>query len=292
MNKQEKKPTTSPAGHRLELLKEFDKRGFVIVKDALSGEQLSALNRAVDDNLGTHPREWVTFDESFITTMTALSSTPEFDCTIENPSTLGILRALIGNEITFEEFEIIIRNPSNRNRDLKGWHRDLIRDYNRRLEITYISLVYYLTDVSEEDHCLSIIPETHNRLVDLRPEEVLPGMEVDVIGPAGTAVIFHGRCIHSGKLKPRSRQRRSLHVYYDRADRPRTTEWTDIPKRLYEKVDPSLPPQLYSKWNVKEFIDGVGRKPKNLDPSMSAADMLREVHKQAQAREDKNRVDG
>jgi len=267
-----------------QLVREFDERGFVVVNGALSPGQVTALNRVIDHNLDEHPEEWVKFDESFIETLSALSLMPEFDFTIESPITLGILRSLIGDEITFEEFGIIIRNPTGQVQDIKGWHRDLIRDYNRRMEITYISLVYYLTDVSDKDHCFSIIPETHNRLVNMRPEEVVPGMEFDVIAPAGTAIIFHGRCIHGGKLKPDSRQRRTVHIYYDRADRPRTTEWTEIPKRLYEKADPNLPPQLYSKWNVTEFVDGVGKKPKDLDPSMSMADMLREVHRRAETR--------
>jgi len=260
---------------------QFDERGFLVIKDALSPEQILALNHAVDCHFEKYPDEWVKFDESLMETITALSSMSDFDFTIENPITLGILRSLIGEEITFEEFEIIIRNPTTKTRDIKSWHRDLIRDYNRRMEINYISLIYYLTDVSENDHCFSIIPETHNRLVDLRPDQVVPGMEFDVIGPAGTATIFHGRCIHSGKLKPNSRQRRSLHIYYDRSDRPRTTEWTEFPQRLYEKVDPKLPPRLYSKWNVTEFIDGVGKKPRDVDPSMSTAEMLREVQRRA-----------
>jgi ectoine hydroxylase-related dioxygenase (phytanoyl-CoA dioxygenase family) len=266
---------------RQELISEFDERGFLVVKDALSPDQISALNRAIDDHLKKHADEWIKFDESLMETVNALSHISDFDFTIENPITLSILRSLLGEEITFEEFEILIRDPTAKVQDIKGWHRDLTRDYNRRMEINYVSLVYYLTDVSENDHCFSIIPETHNRRVSLRPEEVIPSTEFDVIGPAGTAVIFHGRCIHCGKLKPNSRQRRTLHIYYARSDQPRTSEWTDIPRRLYEKLDPSLPPRLYSKWNVTEVIEGTGKKPRDLDPSLSTADMLREVQRRA-----------
>ena len=195
--------------------------------------------------------------------------------------TLNILRALIGEKVTFEEFDMMLRKPTNQFKDLKGWHRDLTRDYNRRMEIDAVAVVYYLTDVSAEEHCFSIIPETHNRLAELRPEEVTPGMEFDVIGPAGTALIFHARCLHAGKLKPNSRQRKTLHIYYSRAGKPRTSEWSDIPARLYEKVDPSLPPLLYSKWNVKEVFEGTGKKPRDLDPSLSAAEMIREVQRRA-----------
>jgi ectoine hydroxylase-related dioxygenase (phytanoyl-CoA dioxygenase family) len=194
---------------------------------------------------------------------------------------LGIMRSFLGELVTFEEFEIIIRNPTAKTQDIKAWHRDATRDYNRRMEIEYVSLVYYLTDVTESDHCLSIIPGSHYRRVDLNPMDVSPGSEFDVIGPAGTAVIFHGRCIHSGKLKPHSRQRRTLHVYYARSDQPRYSEWTEIPERLYNKTDALLPPLFYSKWNPAAVFEGVGKKPRDLPSTMSTAEMIREVQRRA-----------
>jgi ectoine hydroxylase-related dioxygenase (phytanoyl-CoA dioxygenase family) len=210
-----------------------------------------------------------------------LPSAIDFDFAIENPVTLSVLRALIGEEITFEEFAMMLRRPTRESIDLKGWHRDLTREYRRRMEIEALAVVYYLTDVSTDEHCFSIIPETHNRLVDLRPEDVEPGMEFDVMGPAGTALIFHTRCLHAGKLKPNSRCRKTLHIYYWRAGKPRTSEWSDIPARLYEKRDLSLPPQFYSKWNVKEVFEGTGKKPRDLDPTLSSAEMIREVQRRA-----------
>jgi ectoine hydroxylase-related dioxygenase (phytanoyl-CoA dioxygenase family) len=263
------------------LAREFHEQGFLIIRNALSAEQLSLLNRAVEHDFNQHRKEWVTFDESLMETPDVISRTADFDFTIENPTTLAILRSLIGELITLEEFEILIRDPTVKEQDIKSWHRDATRDYDRRLEIEYVSLVYYLTDVSENDHCLSIIPGSHYGRVDLKPADVTPGSEFDVIGPAGTAVIFHGRCIHAGKLKPGSRQRRTLHIYYARSDQPRYSEWTDIPARLYQKTDPGLPPLLYSKWKASAVFEGVGKKPRDLPPSMPTAEMIREVQRRA-----------
>jgi ectoine hydroxylase-related dioxygenase (phytanoyl-CoA dioxygenase family) len=261
--------------------REFHERGFLVIPNALSREQLSLLHRAVDRDLDQHGPEWVKFDESYMETPDALSRSDAFDFTIENPVTLPLLRALLGELITLEEFEIIIRNPTAKTRDIKAWHRDATRDYERRMEIEYVSLVYYLTDVSETDHCLSIVPGSHYRLVDLKPSEVPLDSEIDMIGPAGTGIIFHGRCIHAGKLKPGSRQRRTLHIYFARSDQPRYSEWTEIPPRLYQKVDDSLPPLLYSKWNVNKVFEGVGKKPRDLPQSMPVPEMLLEVQRRA-----------
>jgi ectoine hydroxylase-related dioxygenase (phytanoyl-CoA dioxygenase family) len=274
---------SSPVPDIRPLAREFQERGFLIIPNALSTDEIAFLNRVVDRDLEQHGEEWVKFDESLIETPDVISRTTDFDSAIENPKTLAILRSLIGELITFEEFEILIRNPTDKTQDIKAWHRDATRDYNRRMEIEYVSLVYYLTDVSENDHCLSIIPGSHYGLVDMKPGDVTPGSEFDVIGPAGTAVIFHGRCIHAGKLKPRSRQRRTLHVYYARADQARYSEWTEIPARLYQKDAAGLPPLLYSKWNAGAVFEGVGKKPRDLPQSMSTAEMLKEVQRRAKA---------
>jgi len=272
---------SNPVLEQSSLVREFHERGFLIIPNALSAEQLALLNHGIDQDLNQHGDQWVKFDESLMETPDLLSRTGEFDFAIENPRTLGIFRILIGELISFEEFEILIRNPTVKTQDIKAWHRDATRDFSRRMEIEYVSLVYYLTDVTERDHCLSIIPGSHNRLVDLNPTDVRAGSEFDVTGPAGTAVIFHGRCIHAGKLKPTSRQRRTVHVYFARADQPRYSEWTEIPPRLYEKSDLTLPPLLYTKWNSTQVFEGVGKKPRDLPSSMPVAEMIREVQRRA-----------
>src|SRR5437867_379061 len=162
------------------LARDFHERGFVIIRNALSAPEISTLNLSVDRDLEHHGDEWVKFDESLIETPDVLSRTTEFDFTLENPITLSIVRSLLGELLTFEEFEIIIRNPTAKTQDIKAWHRDATREYDRRMEIEYVSLVYYLTDVSENDHCLSIIPGSHYGLVDLRPGDVTSGSECDI----------------------------------------------------------------------------------------------------------------
>jgi hypothetical protein len=265
-------------------VREFEERGFIVIPNALSPGQVTTLNQAIDEDLRENGDHWIQFNDSFLQTPDILSRNAEFDFTVENPLTLGFLRELIGENITFEEFLVMIRKPTTRAEDFKGWHRDLIRDYDRRMEIGYVSVIYYLTDVTEMDHCFSIVPETHARLVDLRPEEIVLGSEVDVLGPASTALVFHGRSIHCGKLKPQSRQRRTLHIAYWSAEHPRAQEWTPIPQRLYERQDPALPPKLYSKYNVTEVIDGVGKRPRDIDPNLSTIEIIREVHRRASRR--------
>ena len=267
--------------NRKELGRRFDEQGYLILPDLLAADQVAELNRVIDQLRGRHPEDWWELSDSFRQAANVLPRTAAFDLTIEHPRVLSLMRELIGDNVTFEEFSILIRDPVTNLDEAKGWHRDITRDYGRRREIDAISVVYLLTAVGQQDHCFSIIPESHNRLVDLRPGEHSLGDEVDILGPAGTAVVFHARCLHKGTLRPHSRQRRSLHVYYSRASGPRTSEWSEIPGRLYERADPALPPLLYSKWNRGDIFEGTGKKPDDLDPSLSMAEMLRVVQHRA-----------
>jgi ectoine hydroxylase-related dioxygenase (phytanoyl-CoA dioxygenase family) len=258
---------------------EFDVRGYLRVEQALTGEQVARFNEAVDHHLEAFPNDWIELSDSFREGTNVLPHTADFDEAIENPKTLDILRAIIGDEITFEEFAIMLRSPTTNLNEVKGWHRDIVREYDRRMEIDAVSVLIYLTDVTETDHCFSIVPETHNRLVDVSPLDVAPDAGVEVMGTAGTAVIFHARAIHGGRLKPNSTQRRTLQAYYSRWRDQRTAEWSDIPPRLYQKKDPRLPPQFYAKWNVTNILEGVGKRPADIDSKLPLADVIKEVQR-------------
>ena len=267
-----------------QLAGEFDERGFLKVEDALSRAQVARLDAAVDRHRSAHPDRWIELSDSFREGTNVLPDTGDFDEAIENPRVLDILRRIIGEQITFEEFAIMLRDPTANLEEVKGWHRDIVREYDRRMEIDAVSVMLYLSDVTEKDHCFSIVPETHNRLVDLNPLEVASVAGVDVLGPAGTAVIFHARAIHGGRLKPGSSQRRTLQAYYSRWRDQRTAGWWDIPPRLYEKTDPALPPRFYAKWNVTNILEGVGKRPADLSPDLSISEVIQEVQRRGRAK--------
>ena len=261
------------------LARQFHEQGYLKIENALSREQVDRFNSAVDRHHETHPERWVELSDSFREGTNVLPDTEDFDEAIEDPATLDILRVIIGEDITFEEFAIMLRDSTANLGEIKGWHRDIVREYDRRMEIDAVSVMWYLSDVTENDHCFAIVPRTHNRLVDVNPLDVKSGDGVDVLGPAGTAVIFHARSIHCGHLKPSSSQRRTLQAYYSRWRNQRTAEWSDIPERLHAKSDPALPRRFYDKWNVTNILEGVGKRPADLSPDLSVSEVIQEVQR-------------
>ena len=166
------------------LLEQFSEQGFVVLPSFLSRWQVSVLNEAVDESLLRYPEDWWQLSDSFRQAPNVLPRTVAFDFTIEQQPVLDLVAGWYGEDISFEEFSILVRDPTMNLDEAKGWHRDITRDYSRRTEIDAVSLVFLLTDVGEQDHCFSIIPGSHDRWLDLRPNEHRPEQEFDIIAPA------------------------------------------------------------------------------------------------------------
>lgn len=262
-----------------EMVRHFDRQGYLRVENALTADQIRRLDQAVDRHIKDCPDDWMALSDSFCEAIDVLPHTAEFDEVIESPLMLEVLRAILGENLTFEEFAIMLRNPTANLNEIKGWHRDIVRDYERRKEIYAVSVMWYLTDVSPTDHCFCIVPESHNRLVDLNPRDIPVDAGVDLVGPAGTAVLFHARAIHNARLKKNSTQRRTLQAYFSNRLDQRTNEWTSIPPRLYQKSDPALPTHFYAKWNVTNIQDGVGKRPADIDPGLPMVEVIKEVQR-------------
>jgi hypothetical protein len=176
-----------------EMVRHFDVQGYLRVENALTTDQICRFDQAIDCHIKDYPEDWMALSDSFCEAIDVLPHTDAFDAVIESPLMIEILRAILGENLTFEEFAIMLRNPTANLNEIKGWHRDIVRDYERRKEIYAVSVMWCLTDVSPTDHCFCIVPESHNRLVDLHPRDVAVNAGVDLIGSAGTAVLFHAR---------------------------------------------------------------------------------------------------
>ena len=65
-----------------------------------------------------------------------LMTTDAFDQTITHPTVLTIMMALIGPNLCFEEFSLMVREPLDQNSPDPGWHRDTahLQDHPMRFE--------------------------------------------------------------------------------------------------------------------------------------------------------------
>ena len=117
-----------------EMMRHFDRQGYLRVENALTADQVRWFDQAVDRHLKDCPDDWMALSDSFCEAIDVLPHTAAFDEVIESPLLLEILRAILGENLTFEEFAIMLRNPTANLNEVKVWHRDIIRDYERRKE--------------------------------------------------------------------------------------------------------------------------------------------------------------
>src|SRR5687767_2896150 len=112
-----------------DMVRHFNVQGYLCVENALTAEQVRRFNQAIDRHLKDDPDNWMALSDSFCEAIDVLPHTAAFDEVIESPLMLEILRAILGEALTFEEFAIMLRNPTANLNEVKGWHRDIVRDY-------------------------------------------------------------------------------------------------------------------------------------------------------------------
>lgn len=72
----------------------------------------------------------------------------------------------------------------------------------------------YLSDVDKNSPCWSISPEASDEPVLPTAEQLARGGVYDLEGPAGTAAFFNLSALHAATVRPCTRGRKSVQVYY------------------------------------------------------------------------------
>ena len=103
-----------------EMVRHFDVQGYLRVENALTADQIRRLDQAVGRHLEDCPGGWMVLSDSFCEAVDVLPHTAAFDEVIESPLMLEILRAVLGEDLTFEEFAIMLRNPTTELNEIKG----------------------------------------------------------------------------------------------------------------------------------------------------------------------------
>ena len=218
-------------------------------------------NAAIDDHRQNYGRLWAERGEGGrVQSVHMLLSCPVLDAGITHPSIMPLVAALVGEDVVCEEHSVMIRAPILGSPPATSWHRDMRNDPDHAFAIHGLSVVYYLTDVDESTHCFSAVPES----VAVKRSSDLPGCDGvggrDLLGPAGTAVLFNGGSCHAGHLRQTTSERRTVHIYYGHSGQPPLSEHTIFPRRLIDHPDANLR-RLFSRPNqITRAVHGLENK--------------------------------
>lgn len=145
-----------------EQLDEYARTGYQVVPGALSGDQVDAINAAIDRDLAASTPFWLEREHGQVAlSVYALLAHEALDVTMRPPSLLPLLEGILGPELCAEEHSVRIRRPHD-GEPYCHWHRDgggrpsLAR--RGPFYTAYVSVAYYLSDVDASTHTFSVIP--------------------------------------------------------------------------------------------------------------------------------------
>jgi ectoine hydroxylase-related dioxygenase (phytanoyl-CoA dioxygenase family) len=219
---------------------EFDLRGFLVIRGALSNDEVAALNRAYDQFPELGHGEWYgnaqrrdyTSDTGFELHNVLDCGDPTFDLLIDHPSWVDHARRYAGEAgtyvqgITIDEHIATIREAGGHHPVHSGGHDASIRTQyamrDGRFRCGQLNVLVALTDIGPGDGATMIVPGSHkaNFPHPLAGDyargdrmDALP-FAVEVHANAGDALVFVDACMHGGSSRTTAGERRVIILRY------------------------------------------------------------------------------
>jgi len=219
----------------------FEKHRYVVVPGALAPDVVDRLNNLIDRSRRENADLWYTNKPHQHFTVQAMLVEQGFDFLLRQPPLFDTAKQALDDDIAFVEFSARIHGPQIKPETTNGgWHQDVPCNPSQRLGIRLLSVIYYLSDVEHTGHRFVLLPASQN--LSSLPPTVGNGSlevqgEVEIVGPAGTAVLFDASIWHGARHGNNGRERRTVHLYYQPASLPAQTEFTLLPRRLWNSSD-------------------------------------------------------
>jgi len=224
---------------------EFDRLGYLVIKNMLDREQVRTLSAAVDaleEHAASHvalpPRKhfpWGGGDAhrnelgyhvhgsqgqgQTLVIEDFWNFSPAFDLLLQHERTMRYVSASIVGRPTINNSELRVRYEQN----LTGCHMGGPIDHkyryafsNGRIDCMMIRMIYFVHDVSNEQGAFCVVPASHKSNIkppyghDPNTEPVMIGLEVK----AGDAILFTENLRHGGLTNHSTQTRKTLHVGY------------------------------------------------------------------------------
>ena len=215
----------------------YRENGYVVVPDALSAQEVHAVNEAIDRDLAENRPLWKDHGNGRLQSVHALLAQPALDITARPSRLLPLMEAILGKDICLEEHSAMIRAPNPDGPPECRWHRDAGHLPDPPCYTRYLSVVFYLTDVDDATHTFSVLPGS------AQSPELPPLSACDLsaarhlVGPAGAAILFNAATLHAGNVRRTPSERRTIHIYCGRSTDAGLSNHTIFPRRLWRGKD-------------------------------------------------------
>ncbi|HIB90549.1 TPA: hypothetical protein EYN09_15800 [Candidatus Poribacteria bacterium] len=223
----------------------FDRQGYLIIEDALKGNQLHKIQGTsyrVEQQTQAEWRQAVANLPDFRpyglgptahVVYPIINHDDIFLDLLEHPMTISIAMAFMGPDIQMIDNALHIKPAGSRSHT--GWHRDAQTWFHsteawteadqytwqqmRACERPFfkIKIFFCVDDVNEETAPFSVVPGSHKTGEDRVPQynelEEMPN-HLKLVGKAGTAILWNGRIWHTAMHNTDTKSRRMLLFNY------------------------------------------------------------------------------
>jgi ectoine hydroxylase-related dioxygenase (phytanoyl-CoA dioxygenase family) len=224
---------------------EFDRLGYLIIKDMLGREDVRALAKATDE-LEEHAARHVTLSPrkhfpwgggdahrsergyhvhglrgagQTLIVEDFWNFSPAYDRLLNHPKTMDYIHALVVGRPTINNSEVRIRYSGNASGTHMGGPIDHKYRYaftGGRIDCMMTRMIYFLHDVSSEQGAFCVVPASHKsnfKSPYTQNQDHEPGM-IGLEVNAGDAILFTENLRHGGFTNRSAQTRKTLHVGY------------------------------------------------------------------------------
>ena len=214
----EREGVMSLVGPTLEQRRQWDEEGYIVLPDALRGEQLQRLQVAFARAAADCKEEWLErvakgeASPTFFDIPNPLQRDEIFIDIVDHPSWCGLLQNFTDGQTLFIAPQV--RTVPVWPISYTGWHPDVARS-----NPLHIKVQIYVDDVGEKSGEFAYVPGSH--LADsgpyARPKlgESMPGHR-RLPGAAGTAIVFNSYGWHTAMDNTTSTPRKSIILIYEK----------------------------------------------------------------------------
>lgn len=199
--------------------RQLKEQGFLVLPEFLSEAETKAFRARVEElyaEEGNRSGSEFKQEPGARRLANAVNKGEIFEKVIETPEVLKYVEAVLGPDFKLSSLNVRSANPnSNSGQPLHVDSGELPDERGNAV----CNSVWMLDDFTERNGALRIVPGSHRwqRLPT-------PGEKVDtemlVTGKAGTVVVMNAHTWHGGTDNRTDHQRRAMHVYYTRGDKP------------------------------------------------------------------------
>ncbi|HYN35296.1 MAG TPA: phytanoyl-CoA dioxygenase family protein [Ilumatobacteraceae bacterium] len=219
---------------------EFDLRGFLVIRNALSTAEVDELNAAYNrfpdlgngEWYGNAQRRDYTLDTGFELHNVLDCGDPTFDVLIDHPAWINHARRFAGEAgtyvqgITIDEHIATIREAGGHHPVHSGGHDASVRTQfafrNGTFRCGQLNVLVALTDIGSGDGATMIVPGSHkSNLAHPLAGDYARGDRMDALphavevhAQAGDALLFVDACMHGGSSRTTTGERRVVILRY------------------------------------------------------------------------------